>query len=359
MPLPEIVSQPTRMLSQEIRSQRKLPVNFNMIPIGSLMLRTARRIVKSRGRRADDERPLAVDFQGQSANDLIREKLMAADPCMITRIGGTELKTILRHGNKRNKSWLRKMYDYINGTQGTSWLDEEIRFEMRYSSGFFPCTDEALRQFADRFLRDLTQTDVLGSWLNGEAELARCLARAKTVRLADLEPYFHRDPWSTTLSGRTVLVIHPFEASIRKQYEKRVVLFDDPRILPAFTLKTLKAVQSIGENPTGFETWFDALDWMCARVREIEFDVALIGAGAYGLPLAAYVKGLGKKAVHLGGATQLMFGIKGKRWDQRPEYQKLFNEHWTRPLAEETPAAIRLFDGAPAEAKGQPTRAYW
>jgi hypothetical protein len=29
MPLPEIISQPTRILSQEIRSQRKVPVNFN------------------------------------------------------------------------------------------------------------------------------------------------------------------------------------------------------------------------------------------------------------------------------------------------------------------------------------------
>lgn len=330
-----------------------------MIPIGSLMLRKAQTILTGRGRRANDERPPAVDFQGQCASDLIREKLLARDPCMITRIGRVELMTILRHGNKRKKSWLRKIYDHIKGPQDTSWLDEAIRFQMRYSAGFFPCTDEALRQFADRFLRDLTRTDVLGSWLHDEAELASRLAHAKTVRLADLEPYFHRDPWSTTLSGRTVLVIHPFETSIRKQYEKRLVLFDDPRILPAFTLKTLKAVQSIGENPIGFETWFDALDWMCARVREIEFDVALIGAGAYGLPLAAYVKGLGKKAVHLGGTTQVMFGIKGKRFDQMPEYQKFYNEHWTRPLAEETPAAIRLFDGAPAEAQGQPTRAYW
>ena len=115
----------------------------------------------------------------------------------------------------------------------------------------------------------------------------------------------------------------------------------------------------MGKIQVGFETWFDALDWMCARVREIDFDVALIGAGAYGLPLAAYVKGLGKKAVHLGGPTQLMFGIRGKRWDQWPQFQKLYNEHWTRPLAEETPGAIRMFDGAPSEAEGQPTRAYW
>src|SRR5689334_10323524 len=109
-----------------------------MIPTGSLMLRKARRIVTGRGRRADDERPPAVDFQGQCANDLIRKKLLAEDPCMITRIGRVELMTILRHGNKRNKSWLRKIYHYIKRTQETSWLDETIRFQMRYSAGFFP-----------------------------------------------------------------------------------------------------------------------------------------------------------------------------------------------------------------------------
>jgi hypothetical protein len=322
-------------------------------------LKAARRIITGRRRQVDNERPLPVDFEGQGSSKLIQEKLSGTNSCMITRIGKVELNAVVSHWNRRNKSYFTNIYDYVNGREEAFWFDEKIKFEMRHSAGFYPCTDEALNRFADRFLRDLAQTDVLGSWLNGEAKLGRYLVQAKTVRLADLEPYFHRDPWTTALEGRTVLVIHPFEASIRRQYEKREFLFDDPRILPAFTLKTLKAVQSIAENAMGFETWFDALDWMCARVREIEFDVALIGAGAYGLPLAAFVKSLGKKAVHLGGATQIMFGIKGKRWDQWPQYQKLYNEHWTRPLAEETPAAIRIFDGAPAEAKGQSTRAYW
>ena len=40
------------------------------------------------------------------------------------------------------------------------------------------------------------------------------------------------------------------------------------------------------------------------------FDIALIGCGAYGFPLAAFVKGIGKKAVHIGGPLQLFFGIK-------------------------------------------------
>jgi hypothetical protein len=46
------------------------------------------------------------------------------------------------------------------------------------------------------------------------------------------------------------------------------------------------------------------LPWHAKDIDCLEFDVALIGAGAYGLPLAACVKRLGKKAIHMGGVTK-------------------------------------------------------
>lgn len=56
------------------------------------------------------------------------------------------------------------------------------------------------------------------------------------------------------------------------------------------------------------------------------------------MSIAAYVKRMGKKAVHMGGITQLLFGIKGGRWDLSPKYsQHLYNEHWIRPLSEDRP----------------------
>ncbi len=76
---------------------------------------------------------------------------------------------------------------------------------------------------------------------------------------------------------------------------------------------------------------------MKERIRCIDFDIAIIGAGAYGLPLASFIKNMGKKAIHLGGATQLLFGIKGKRWDNLPYFRKLYNENWVRPLPDEIP----------------------
>lgn len=110
-------------------------------------------------------------------------------------------------------------------------------------------------------------------------------------------------------------------------------------------LETIQAVQSNAGAKPPFKDWFEALDSMKKQIAEADFDVAIIGAGAYGLPLAAYVKSLGKQAVQMSGATQILFGIKGKRWDTHPVISKMYNDYWVRPLAEETPPQIQKVEG--------------
>src|SRR5690606_28576019 len=113
-----------------------------------------------------------------------------------------------------------------------------------------------------------------------------------------------------------------FNKTIEEQYfKKRTLLFKDQRVLPEFkSLETIQAVQTIAGNNSEFNNWFEALDWMKKEIEKKDFDIAIIGCGAYGFPLAAHVKRLGKKAIHLGGATQLLFGIKGKRWTDRNDF---------------------------------------
>ena len=69
----------------------------------------------------------------------------------------------------------------------------------------------------------------------------------------------------------------------------------------------------------------------------MEFDVAIIGCGAYGYPLAAEIKRMGKVVIHLGGATQILFGIIGNRWEKdHPEFcRKFVNDAWVRPMDKE------------------------
>jgi hypothetical protein len=304
------------------------------------LLRKARSAHIRAFRVVEGEEPgLEPDQVGQAAGDLIRERLESDAPCMVCRFGRTELRAILRYVDvSDDRPAVSKAVRYVRGDAGPFWWDDEVRSTLCELSGFFPSTDENLARFGAQMLEDSRLIDVIATWLPGEARLAPLFPDAKVIPLGDLEPYRHAHPWSHALEGRRVVVVHPFADSIRAQYAKRALLFRDPRVLPDFELHTVQAVQSIAGNPVEHESWFAALDSMCEQIRRIDFDVALIGAGAYGMPLAAFVKRLGKKAVHLGGASQLLFGIRGKRWDDRPDFQHLFNEHWIRPAAAEAPA---------------------
>jgi len=160
------------------------------------------------------------------------------------------------------------------------------------------------------------------------------------------------------LQNKKVLVIHPFNESIECQYKKRNKLFKNQKTLPDFELITYKSIQSIAGNETTYKNWFDALKSMENEIEKINFDICILGCGAYGLPLAAFIKRLGKKSIHLGGGVQLLFGIKGSRWENNykwkylPEtintnYTMLYNDYWTRPLLNETPKnAFKMENGA-------------
>ena len=164
--------------------------------------------------------------------------------------------------------------------------------------------------------------------------------------LEDLEPIFTKNPWTKALEGKKVLVVHPFVDSITSQYQRKEKLFDN-NVLPDFDLEVIPAVQSIAGQKTEFKDWFQALDSMKEQIAKRDFDVCILGCGAYGFPLASFVKNMGKQSIHMGGVTQLLFGIKGKRWEQYIvyPYSNLFNEYWVRPNQNETPQQSKVVEG--------------
>ena len=308
--------------------------------------RTLRHLRKRLDRRRPAPAP-AVDLRGQAAGDRIRALLEGPEPCMVSRFGGVELGAALNLLAIEMPGRLdQRLGRYLRGETGPWWWDDRTSREMIRQAGFFPVDPASLERFARMFLADAREIDLLGSWtpLEDRVPMDR---RPCRVPLADLEPYLHPDPWSEALAGRRVLVVHPFAASIEAQYRRRERLFRDPRVLPAFELVTCRSVQSLGGDCPDFPDWFAALEHMERQVAALDFDVALIGAGAYGMALAAFVKrDLGRKAVHLGGAVQILFGIRGRRWDTRPEYaERFYNDAWVRPGPGETPAAAGRVEG--------------
>ncbi len=282
--------------------------------------------------------PLRYDCVGASANAAIRNLLLNDGPCMIARFGSGEMEATLRYWDLSSAgTFAEKGLRLLAGRIGPFWWDNSIRAGISWNAGLFPPTEEAMARFGARMLADCRAMDLLAGWLPGETRLHDAFfPSAVCVPLPTLEPFTFDQPWSAALSGKTVLAVHPFEATILQQYARRERLFENPDVLPPFRLKTYRTVQSQAGAPTPFPTWFDALEAMCRDISRIDFDIALIGAGAYGMPLAAHIKRMGKKAVHMGGATQLLFGIKGGRWDRLPAYaQTLYNDAWSRPLPED------------------------
>ncbi len=275
----------------------------------------------------------------QFGNELIRTSIIKEKPFMISRFGTPESSCIINDIEikaTQHSSCLKRIDAKCKGYK-TQW-DDGMKQSLTDLVGFFPTDDFNLKKFANFYTSEIGKIDAIGVWgfVYGEKYIINrfCSAAEKYNPIA-LEPYFFENPWSASLENKKVLVIHPFENTIRSQFIKRQLLFENKNVLPQFELKTIKAVQTIAGNKSSFDTWFDALDFMKKQIDNCDFDIALIGAGSYGLPLSAYVKDKGKVAVHIGGSLQILFGIKGKRWDEHEVISKMYNEHWVRPALEE------------------------
>ena len=283
---------------------------------------------------------------GSVVSDILFEELSADKPSMICRFGTVELATISSATSQLSILNALKLISGDEIVRDIGIHDGLLRGLCKHA-GFFPSQASECRKFVDLMLSDMRDIDILGAWCKQEQQFETELSAAIKVRFRDLEPYMHENPWTRVLAGKKVLVIHPFTDTISKQYsEKRAQLFSNSLMLPEFELLTIKAVQSIANNKTPFATWFDALEHMKTQITNTDFDIAIIGCGAYGLPLAAHIKRIGKKAVHMGGQTQLMFGIRGKRWDTgHDEIKQLFNEHWIYPDEQEKPKNFSSVEG--------------
>lgn len=264
--------------------------------------------------------------------EMIKALLESDKPCVISRLGSTELQTLC----------------YIRFYPFSLPLKKRSYYNIQYASGFFPVTHQNLKRFYDLYKEDTKEIDMLVSWRIEEFLFKDWLSKKDVVRKTTLDTFYNQEhPWTYVLKGKKVLVVHPFAETVEQQYNNnRAVLFDNQEILPEFaSLQTVKAVQSIAGNPVGFETWFDALEWMEKEINKKDFDIALLGCGAYALPLAAHIKRMGKKAVHMGGVLQFLFGIKGKRYIEISSTAKLINDYFVFPSDADKPKLAEKVEG--------------
>lgn len=139
----------------------------------------------------------------------IYNRLVDNNPCLIGRIGTIEMGV-----------WNNCIAVEL-GIKPK--LSEGPKTDLCLGPGFFPInpSDQMILQWAKLYSVSLSDIDGFATFDTHSEDYVvnRYCSNAVLMQLLSLEPYFYKNPWSLALKGKKVLVIHPFEDTIRKQYQ--------------------------------------------------------------------------------------------------------------------------------------------
>ena len=139
--------------------------------------------------------------------------------------------------------------------------------------------------------------------------------------------------WLEFFRNKKLLFITSFPETMKKQYNSGNVfkMFGiDPFLM---NIQFCKSPISFCSN-TPNSNILESFDYLKNEVNEKNFDIAIIGCGGYSMLIGNYIfNEMNKSAIVVGGTIQLMFGIKGKRWNK----YNMYNEYWCNVLTNEIP----------------------
>lgn len=268
----------------------------------------------------------------------LNEQFKADMPFACGKIGNCELMCINNY------------YEYTSRGLPVEWWPV-VSKEIYENAGVFPQTEESRIDFIKEISKSLLHVDSLALWSSFNKDFEYNIIKSYNkknilIDLQSLEPFYSGSPWTEHLKNKRVLVISPFSETIKKQYEKRDKIWSDKRILPDFELTAIKHQHSPGiDIPSKYINWIEMTEDLKSQMDNQTYDILLVGAGASSLPLIAHAKQRGKKSIHLGGPLQILFGIKGERWNKSNIGKFFYNNSWVQPSIDETPTLYKNIEG--------------
>ena len=106
------------------------------------------------------------------------------------------------------------------------------------------------------------------------------------------------------------------------------------------SFKFIFSENTIQGNEPDDMTFEEVFNDLLQRSLDADCDVYLISCGCYGIALCNELKKQGKRAIYVGGILQLLFGLKGQRWDSRSEINIHYNKYWKYPSKKPTNATM-------------------
>lgn len=262
--------------------------------------------------------------------------------------GNNIIKSLIREGKPFLVNRMRSEMDSIFRLRKGIPLAEKNFDELFLNCGIYPRADmDQIGHFCNETITSIFLADAWAyctyfvpyqDWFILNGSRTQCV-----FDFLSLEPFYFEEPWTLELSGKKVLIVHPYVKTMQKQESKLSSIWNGKRLFDDVQFKYLESVQSIAGN-FPHDSWRESYEHMKMKIDNMDFDIALLGCGGYGMPLSGYIKSIGKSAIYIGGGLQVIFGIKGKRWD-KSDVSNFYNEYWVRPSDEETPKNHTLVEG--------------
>ena len=275
-------------------------------------------------------------------SDELAERIQKGVPTLLARLGGTEGQIAGQYCERTlgmRRHYEKETYDWMYTTSGFFADDYEDK-------------EVALDEYSKITIEGMEHCDYLSATFPPRIWIPfffHHYATNATPTFSDFGPYFGvetQKSWIRALEGKRVLVINSFADSISSQYQRKDQLvtskeFELPDFADLQVYKTL--VTQCGERPFGYKNFFEAYRHMEDDIHKLEFDVAIVGAGAYGFPLSVEIKKMGKIALETCGNTPLFFGVYGER-NVRQGIGPYLTDAWIRPM-EEKPKDYKKVEG--------------
>ena len=236
---------------------------------------------------------------------------------------------------------------YLNKERDEKKIKEfqkTLNFHGLKQEGVFPANPDFYIEFTKFYIPHVQNIDCLGiCYRPWELEIMRYfdlnnkLIFYQNQQAVGMNHKKKEKSYLPFFENKKILIICPFAEALKERATKEIfegLWSKTPKKkLNWFNPKKIDAF----EIPYGFDeetqkeytTAINLFRFITSEIETRDFDIAMIGAGGLAIPIASFIKSIGKIGIDLGGHLQIIFGVLGERYRIRETWQKYyFNDCW-------------------------------
>jgi len=227
----------------------------------------------------------------------------------------------------------------MGNVEAHQMLKDEPHDQLKTNAGFFG-NEEELKQWKKKYFESLVNADCSLRVFTCNSFIVCDLVVSKLNLYIPTLPYIEKVEfwWGliNNVNSNKIGFVSYFKKDMERQVSKLPWIYPKKKDRVYCNKETkdwrfIFSENTIEGNAPTDKSWFEVFDDLLQRSLKEDCDIYFISCGCYGLPLCNELKKAGKQAIYIGGILQLLFGLKGKRWDDRGCINCYFNKYWCYP----------------------------